>query len=95
MYSSALAYLHAAKAVNSADARKVLPEMKRAPIEDKLFGTVTVRPDGRAIHAMYLFQVKTPAVLKGPGDYYKLLDSIPADQAFRPIAEGGCKMAGY
>jgi branched-chain amino acid transport system substrate-binding protein len=95
VYSSALAYLHAAKAVDSADARKVLPEMKRAPIEDLLFGTVTVRADGRAIHAMYLFQVKTPAESKGPWDYYKLLDTIPAEQAFRPLAEGGCKMAGF
>jgi branched-chain amino acid transport system substrate-binding protein len=95
VYSSALAYLHAAKAVDSADARKVLPEMKRAPIEDPLFGTVTVRADGRAIHAMYLFQVKTPAESKGAWDYYKLLDTIPADQAFRPLAEGGCKMAGF
>ena len=95
VYSSALAYLHAAKAVDSADARKVVPEMKRAPIADPLFGTVTVRADGRAIHAMYLFQVKTPAESKGPWDYYKLLDTIPAEQAFRPLAEGGCKMAGY
>ncbi len=93
VYSSALAYLHAAKAVGSADARKVLPEMKRAPIEDALFGTVLVRADGRATHAMYLFQVKAPAESKGPWDYYKLLDTIPADQAFRPLAEGGCKMA--
>jgi len=93
VYSSALAYLHAAKAVGSADARKVLPEMKRAPIEDALFGTVQVRADGRATHAMYLFQVKAPAESKGPWDYYKLLDTIPADQAFRPLAEGGCKMA--
>lgn len=93
VYSSALAYLHASKAVGSADARKVLPEMKRAPIEDALFGTVQVRADGRATHAMYLFQVKTPAESKGPWDYYKLLDTIPAEQAFRPMAEGGCKMA--
>jgi branched-chain amino acid transport system substrate-binding protein len=90
VYSSALAYLRAAKAVNSTDARTVLAEMKRAPIEDALFGTVQVRADGRATHAMYLFQVKTPAESKGPWDYYKLLDTIPAGQAFRPMADGGC-----
>ena len=94
VYSSALAYLRASKAANSTDARKVVPEMKRAPIDDPLFGTVVVRADGRATHAMFLFQVKTPAESKGAWDYYKLLDTIPADQAFRPLAEGGCKMAG-
>jgi len=94
VYSSALAYLHAAKAAGSADARKVVPELKRAAIEDPLFGTVQVRADGRATHAMYLFQVKTPAESHGEWDFYKLLDTIPADQAFRPMAEGGCKLAG-
>jgi branched-chain amino acid transport system substrate-binding protein len=94
VYSSALAYLRASKAVGSADARKVVPEMKRAPIEDALFGTVRVRADGRATHAMYLFQVKTPAESKGPWDYYKLLATIPADQAFRPMDEGGCTLVG-
>ncbi len=93
VYSSALAYLRAAKAVGSADARKVVPEMKRTAIEDPLFGKVQVRADGRATHAMYLFQVKTPGESRGEWDFYKLLDTIPADQAFRPIAEGNCKMA--
>ncbi len=92
VYSSALAYLHASKAVGSADARKVLPEMRRAPIDDPLMGTVTVRPDGRAIHPMYLFQVKTPAESKGPWDFYKVLSTIPAEQAFRPMGEGGCRL---
>ena len=93
VYSSALAYLRAAAAAGSADARKVLPEMKRAPIEDQLFGTVQVRADGRATHAMYLLQVKAPDESHGPWDYYKLLDTIPAGQAFRPLADGGCKLA--
>ena len=95
VYSSALAYLRAARSVGSADAHLVVPELKRMPIEDPLFGTVQVRADGRATHAMYLFQVKTPAESKGPWDYYKLLDTIPADQAFRPLAEGGCKTASF
>ena len=55
VYSSVLAYLNAVKAANSIDGDKVLTELRRAPIHDKLFGTVTVRPDGRAIHAMYEF----------------------------------------
>ena len=94
VYSSALAYLRAARAVGSADARKVLPEMRRAPIADALFGTVQVRPDGRATHPMFLFQVKTPAESKGAWDFYKLLATIPADQAFRPLGDGGCHLGG-
>jgi branched-chain amino acid transport system substrate-binding protein len=92
VYSSALAYLRAAKRVGSSDARKVLAEMRRAPIDDALFGNVQVRPDGRAVHTMFLFQVKAPAESKGPWDFYKLLATIPADQAFRPLGEGGCKL---
>lgn len=92
VYSSALAYLRAAQKVGSADARKVLPEMKREPIADDLFGIVQVRPDGLAGHAMHLFQVKTPAEQKGPWDYYKVVTTIPADQAFQPLGETGCKL---
>ncbi len=92
VYSSALAYLRAARRVGSSDARKVLAEMRRAPIDDALFGNVQVRPDGRAVHTMFLFQVKAPAESKGPWDFYKLLATIPADQAFRPLGEGGCKL---
>lgn len=92
VYSSVLAYLHAVKAANSIAGDKVLAEMRRAPIEDKLFGTVTVRPDGRAIHPMYEFRVKSPAESKGRWDYYTLVATIPADKAFRPLAGGGCKL---
>ena len=66
--------------------------MREAPIDDALFGPVTIRPDGRAVHAMYIFQVKTPAESKGDWDFYKLVATIPADQAFRPLAEGGCAL---
>ncbi|MBV9653840.1 MAG: ABC transporter substrate-binding protein [Acetobacteraceae bacterium] len=92
VYSSVLAYLNAAKAAGSIDGDKVLAAMRRAPIDDKLFGRVTVRPDGRAIHAMYEFRVKTPAESKGRWDYYSLLSTIPAEDAFRPLAEGGCPL---
>ena len=61
-------------------------------MDDPLFGSVTLRPDGRAIHPMYLWQVKTPAESKGPWDYLKLLATVPADQAFRPMSEGGCPL---
>jgi len=64
--------------------------MKRIPTDDPLFGKGEVRADGRKIHPMYLFQVKSPSELKGEWDLYKQIATIPADQAFRPIADGGC-----
>ena len=50
------------------------------------------RADGRALHPCYLFQVKAPAASNGPWDYYTLLHTTPADQAFRPLNEGGCAL---
>jgi branched-chain amino acid transport system substrate-binding protein len=49
-----------------------------------------IRPDGRGVHAIYLFEVKKPEESKYPYDYYKLVETVPADQAFRPIAQGNC-----
>ncbi len=66
--------------------------MKSAPIDDALFGKVVVRPDGRATHAMYVFRVKAPAASKGRWDDYELVETIPAGEAFRPLADGGCPL---
>jgi branched-chain amino acid transport system substrate-binding protein len=60
--------------------------------KDRLFGEIAIRSDGRVIHPMYLFEVKKPDETKYPNDYYKLVSTIPAEQAFRPIAEGGCQL---
>lgn len=92
VYASVLAYLRAAKAANTVEGDRVVAEMKRAPIPDPFFGTVTVRADGRAIHPMYVFRVKSPAESKGRWDDYDLVTTIPADQAFRPLADGGCPL---
>lgn len=92
VYASTLAYLNAVSSVGTDDAAKVVPQMKTVKGKDKLFGDVTIRPDGRVIHPMYLFQIKAPEESKYPYDYYKLLTTIPADQAFRPIAYGNCPM---
>jgi|SRR5271166_2073837 len=92
VYSATLAYLRAAKAADTIDGDKVVAEMKRAPIDDPLFGRVVVRADGRAMHAMYVFKVKDAAASKGRWDVYDLLETIPADQAFRPLSEGGCPL---
>ena len=66
--------------------------MKAMPTDDPLFGQGTIRPDGRKVHPMYLFQVKSPDESKGPWDVYKVVATIPADQAFRPLREGGCPL---
>ncbi|WP_298967826.1 ABC transporter substrate-binding protein [uncultured Methylobacterium sp.] len=92
VYSATLAYLDAVARAGSDDGRTAIAEMKRRPPRERLFGDLSVRPDGRAIHPIYLFEVKKPAESTAPYDYYTLLDTIPADQAFRPMAEGGCPM---
>ncbi len=92
VYASTLAYLNAVAAVGSDNAKDAVPEMKKLKGKDKLFGDVTIRQDGRVIHPMYLFEVKKPEESKYPYDYYKLISTIPADQAFRPIADGGCSL---
>ena len=92
VYSSTLAYLKAVAATGTDDAKAVVPQMKKAGAPDGLFGDLSIREDGRAIHPIYLFEVKKPEESKGPYDYYKLVGTVPADQAFRPIVEGGCPM---
>jgi branched-chain amino acid transport system substrate-binding protein len=93
VYSATMDYLEAVDKVGSpADGRAVVAEMKATPVDDPLFGHVTIRQDGRALHPMYLLQVKTPEESKGQWDVFKLVATIPADQAFRPLNEGGCAL---
>jgi len=92
VYAGALHYLKAVEALKDKDAAKVMAKMKEMPTEDPLFGKGVIRPDGRKIHDMYLFEVKKPSESKAPWDLYKQLATIPADQAFRPLNEGGCPL---
>jgi branched-chain amino acid transport system substrate-binding protein len=92
VYASTLAYLNAVAATGSDDAKDAVPQMKKFKGKDKLFGDVTIRQDGRVIHPIYLFEIKKPEESKYPYDYYKLVSTIPADQAFRPMADGGCSL---
>ncbi len=93
VYSAVTHYLKAVEALKSdADGKAVVAKMKEMPTNDKLFGQGTVRADGRKIHPMYLFEVKKPSELKGPWDLDKLRATIPADEAFRPLSEGGCPL---
>jgi branched-chain amino acid transport system substrate-binding protein len=92
VYSSVIHYLKAVDAAKTDDGSKVAAKMKELPTDDPLFGKGTVRADGRKIHPAYLFQVKKPAESKGPYDYYKLVATIPANEAFRPLAESECPL---
>ena len=92
VYSAVTHYLKAVAALKSDDGTKVVAKMKETPTDDPLFGKGTVRADGRKVHPAYLVEVKKPAESKGPYDYYKIRATIPADQAFRPMAEGGCPL---
>ena len=92
VYSAVLHYLKAVEATKSDDGTKVVEQMKKTPTDDPLFGKGAVRADGRKIHPAYLVEVKKPSESKAPYDYYKIRATIPADQAFRPMAEGGCPL---
>jgi branched-chain amino acid transport system substrate-binding protein len=93
VYSATLHYLKAVAALKSTkDGKAVVDEMKKMPTDDPLFGKGTVRADGRKIHPAYLFQVKSPAESKYPGDDYILKATIPADQAFRPMKDDNCPL---
>lgn len=95
-YSSVTHYLKAVAAMGpekaKASGRAAIAQMKAIPIEDAQFGKSTIRPDGRVIHPMYLFEAKAPEESKEAWDLVKLKSSVPADQAFRPLSEGLCPM---
>ena len=92
VYSAVLHYLKAIESGKTDDGSKVIAEMKRLPTDDPLFGKGSIRADGRKIHPAYLVEVKKPSESKGPWDYYKVRATIPAEEAFRPMDQGGCAM---
>ena len=92
VYASVLHYLKAVEAAKTDDGLKVVEQMKKMPTDDPLFGKGSIRVDGRKLHPAYLVEVKKPSESKGPYDYYKVRATIPADQAFRPMADGGCPL---
>jgi branched-chain amino acid transport system substrate-binding protein len=91
-YGATLHYLKAIKEAGTDEAQAVVRKMKEIPVNDFFTKGGSVREDGRVIRSMYLFQVKSPEESKYPYDYYKLLNTVPGEQAFRPLAEGGCPM---
>jgi branched-chain amino acid transport system substrate-binding protein len=90
VYSAVTHYLEAIEATGSDEAKTVIAKMKATPINDFFASNGRIRQDGRMVHDMYLMQVKSPAESKGPWDFYKLLATVPGDQAFRPMDQGGC-----
>jgi len=95
-YAGTLHYLKAVAAMGvdkaKADGKAAVAQMKAMPCDDDAYGKATIREDGRYMCASYLFQVKSPSESKYPWDYYKLLESLPADKIWRPLSEGGCPL---
>ena len=92
VYSAVIHYLKAVEALKGDDGTKVIAQMKKMPTDDPLFGKGSIREDGRKLHPVYLFEVKKPSESKYPYDYYKVRATIPAEQAFRPLKDGGCSL---
>jgi branched-chain amino acid transport system substrate-binding protein len=92
VYSSVLHYLKAVKAANTTDAAAVMKVMKETPVNDMFAKNGKIREDGRMVHDMYLFEVKKPQESKGRWDYYKLLATIPGNEAFQPLEASRCPL---
>ena len=92
IYSAIRHYLRAIEAAGTDEAKAVMAKMREIPVNDFYTKNGRVREDGRMVHDMYFVQVKTPEESTGPWDYYKILSTIPGDQAFRPLDEGGCPL---
>jgi branched-chain amino acid transport system substrate-binding protein len=89
-YSATLHYLKAVQAAGTDEPKAVMAKMREMPINDVMTKNGKLREDGRVIRDLYLFQVKTPAESKGPDDLYKLVATVPGEQAFRPLKDGHC-----
>jgi branched-chain amino acid transport system substrate-binding protein len=92
VYGAVTHYLKAVEATKSDLGSVVVPEMKKLPINDFYTTNASIREDGRVIRDMYLLQVKDPKESKYPWDYYKILDTVPGDKAFRPLKDGNCPL---
>jgi branched-chain amino acid transport system substrate-binding protein len=94
VYSGLIHYFKALDALggNPHEGIKVVEKMKSMPTDDPLFGKGEIQPNGRTIHSAYLFEVKKPSESKGPWDFYKLVGTVPGDQAFTPLADSKCAL---
>jgi branched-chain amino acid transport system substrate-binding protein len=85
-------YLRAVAAAGTDDTQAVMDKMRATPINDFFAKDGRIRADGRMVHDMYLYEVKKPDESKEAWDYYKLVATIPADQAFTPLSESKCPL---
>ena len=92
LYSATMHYLKAIDAIGTDEAPKVMAQMRETPVNDFFAKNGRIRIDGRMVHDMYLFEVKKPEESKGEWDLYKLLATVPGDEAFRPLDKGGCPL---
>ena len=94
VYSSLLHYFKAVKAAGTDDSAAVMAKMRETPVDDMFSHGGRVREDGRMVHDMYLMRFKKPSQSTGPWDLYELVKTVPGDEAFRPLGEGGCPFVG-
>ncbi len=92
IYSATTHYLKSVADAGTDETQAVMTKMRSTPINDFFVKNGTIRDDGRMIHPMYLYEVKKPSESKGAWDYYKLVATIPADQAFQPLSESKCPL---
>lgn len=95
VYSATMHYLRAVQAAGTLDTGPVLERMRAMPVRDFFAEDGRIREDNMMVHPMHLFQVKTPAESKGPWDLYKLVATVPGDQAFRPLSESKCPLVRH
>jgi len=92
VYSAVMHYLKAIDKSGTDEAKKVVDTMKTMPINDMFAKNGKIRADGRMVHDMYLVEIKKPSESKYPWDYYKILRTIPGDEAYRPLDKGNCPL---
>lgn len=95
VYSAIRHYIAAIAATGTDEAKAVMAKMRELPVNDFYVRNGHLRRDGRLVHDMYFAQVKKPSESTRPWDYYRILGVIPGDQAFRPLAEGGCPLVAH
>jgi branched-chain amino acid transport system substrate-binding protein len=95
LYSATMHYLKAIDAIGTDEAPKVMAQMRATPINDFFAKNGKIRIDGRMVHDMYLFEVKKPSESRNEWDLYKLIATVPGDEAFRPLDKGGCPLVTH
>ena len=92
VYSAVRHYLKAIEAAGTDDAQRVVAKMRETPVNDFFAENGNIREDGRMVHDMYLAEVKSPEASRQPWDYYRIIRTVPGEQAFRPLSESECAL---